>query len=216
MIRLTAGTDRLLLQPWLRPVLLPLKRGLDHLAWIRRGRGLPLLSGHKREIIRDCARRWHAQTLVETGTYLGETVSILRRDFDAIYSIELNPELHAAAARRLRHEPHIKLIQGDSGQVLPTLLPDLRGVVLFWLDGHYSGGMTSGSAVPTPVEAELESIFKAPALQPIVLIDDARLFTGRGGYPSVEELQARVARIAPSYGLVVEADMIVLTPRATP
>jgi hypothetical protein len=204
--------DRLLLTPWLRPILLPLKRGFDYLAWIRRGRHLPLPSGRKRAIIRDYGRRWNAHTLVETGTYMGETVNALQSCFESIYSIELNPDLHRAAAVRFRRQAHIKLLNGDSGQVLPLLLPDLDGAVLFWLDGHYSGGITSGRDVPTPIEAELESIFATDALQPIVLIDDARLFVGSGGYPSVEQLKARAAQIAPSYRVDVDNDMIALTP----
>ena len=206
--------DRALLNPWLRPMLLPLKRWLDHVEWLLRGRTPPLPPPRKQAIILEHMQRWHATTLVETGTYLGETVAALRPHFEHVYSIELDPRLYQAAVSRFRRYAEVRILHGDSGQLVRSLVPELSGTVLFWLDGHYSGGMTALGEAVTPVEAELEAIFRADAsLEPIVLIDDARLFTGEGGYPSIGALLQRTAELAPNYLPEVEGDIVALTPR---
>ena len=79
-------------------------------------------------------------------------------------------------------------MQGDSGNVLNQLVPELNSAALFWLDGHYSGGQTAKGEKECPIYEELKSIL-ASSLEHIVLIDDARLFIGQHDYPTIEELK---------------------------
>ena len=47
----------------------------------------------KRSILLDYRRKYHLRTLVETGTFRGDTVEAGRLYFEEIYSIELSPQI---------------------------------------------------------------------------------------------------------------------------
>jgi hypothetical protein len=85
--------------------------------------------------------------------------------------------------------------------VLPAVLSDIKGACLFWLDGHYSYGKTARGTTDTPILAELAHIFRRANPNDVILIDDARLFTG-GVYPPLRRLNSvlRAGRV----GAVVE------------
>lgn len=68
----------------------------------------------------------------------------LRKEFDRIYSIELDPVLAARAARLFKGRQGIEMMVGDSATVLPLVLERLDDPVLFWLDAHYAGVITAG------------------------------------------------------------------------
>ena len=145
--------------------------------------------------------------LVETGTFEGRTIASCLRSFDRIVSIEIVPELAVKAAARFAHAGHVTIINGDSAIELPRVVASLRGPATFWLDGHYSGEATGRGAVETPVVAELTTILES-ATAAIVLVDDARLFTGTDGYPTLEELRSLAKRLRPSSTFAVARDVI--------
>jgi 16S rRNA A1518/A1519 N6-dimethyltransferase RsmA/KsgA/DIM1 with predicted DNA glycosylase/AP lyase activity len=68
---------------------------------------------------------------------------IHKKKFKRIWSIELDKILFELARKKFQSESHIKIIQGDSGTVLPELLNKLTDPDIFWLDAHYSGGKTA-------------------------------------------------------------------------
>ena len=55
--------------------------------------------------------------------------------------------------------------------------------------------------------AELTTILES-ATAAIVLVDDARLFTGTDGYPTLEELRSLAERLRPSSTFAVARDVI--------
>src|SRR2546421_5711071 len=124
----------------------------------RRSRGWRQALAGRYEVIFEYSRRFGLRTLVETGTLFGDTILATRRHFDRVYSIELSPELHANAKRRLRRFRNVTLLQGDSAEVLPELLEDLEEPCLFWLDAHYSGGVSARGERDSPLRAELAAI----------------------------------------------------------
>jgi hypothetical protein len=67
------------------------------------------------------------------------------------------------------------------------VIPRIEGRCVFWLDGHYSGGATGRGPEDTPIRRELEHIAAAGRVWDVVLIDDARCFDGRNGYPTLDE-----------------------------
>lgn len=166
--------------------------------------------GHilKETFVKKYKRRFKIKTFIETGTYLGEMVSAVKDSFDKIYSIELNEELYKKAKKDFARFDNIEILQGDGGEVLPKLLKSVNEPTLFWLDGHYSAGITSKGGLNTPIMKELEAILKHPVKQHIILIDDARLFNGAGDYPAYDE----IAKIAEKYGYAQETkkDIIVM------
>jgi hypothetical protein len=131
-----------------------------------------------------------------------------RKSFQRIYSIELGTDLYERATERFAAFPHITILQGDSSTMLRHVLERLDKPALFWLDAHYSEGITARGDVDTPIRQELEMIFAHGIKDHVLLIDDARCFTGEKYYPTISELQAFVARHRPGWCFNVEQDII--------
>ena len=113
-----------------------------------------------------------------------------RSGLDEVYSIELAEEFYERAKRRFSGRDHITILQGDSGEVLGSILNKIETPCLFWLDGHYSGGDTAKGTTSTPIQRELDHIVEHPAWRNhVILIDDARLFTGQDDYPTLLALE---------------------------
>jgi hypothetical protein len=150
--------------------------------------------------------------LVETGTYMGDMVAAMSADFDQIHSIELGPDLFEKARQRFAGMAHVQLHQGDSATTLPEVLRRLNGPALFWLDGHYSAGITAKGSKDTPIVEELEAIYRHDAQRHVILIDDARLFDGSADYPTLDNLRKRVTGWSPNAVMAVADDIIRLHP----
>ena len=133
-------------------------------------------------------------TWVETGTYLGGTAKRLAKMASKLYTIEPEPGLYAAAKKLLDSRANVEPIHGRSEDVFPTLLPKLTGDVCFWLDGHYSAGITYKGPQDCPVVEELAAISRnlAAMSKVVVMVDDIRCFDPRipafSQYPSVDVL----------------------------
>ena len=179
--------------------------------WTRmRAGGMPHLI--KQATIRSYASSYGTRTLVETGTCLGEMVHAMRDDFDTIISIELDDWRYRNARRRFAGYPHIEIKHGDNGQNLPSIVANIDGPALFWLDAHYSGGATPRGSQDTPVQAELATILRHAHRGHVILIDDAGYFVGKDGYPTLEEVAQLVRRNCSGYGVEVKCDMIQICP----
>jgi hypothetical protein len=103
---------------------------------------LPTPAIRKRLTLLDALRAGKLQTVVETGTYLGDTSYFLARHGYSVLTIEVEPLLAELARRRFRNLHNVKVLQGDSGTEIRSVLAELSQPALFWLDGHYSGGAT--------------------------------------------------------------------------
>ena len=185
------------------------KQQLDE--WEKNGKPLPPPHIVKQNTIRDYQKQYNIHTLVETGTYLGEMVEALRATFTTIYSVELSEKLYRRAVRKFKKFSGIQLLQGDSSKVLAEIITRLSSPAVFWLDGHYSGGITALGDKECPVIEELQIIFSSPHLH-IILIDDARLFTGTNDYPTINELEQICNNLPHKYRLTTLNDIIRLTP----
>lgn len=169
----------------------------------------------KRCIIKAEARRMGARVLVETGTFLGDTLWCLRKDFDELYSIEIEPRLAEIAAQRFSALTHIHVCQGDSATVLSEVCAQIQLPSLFWLDGHYSGGITGRGGSECPIWGELDGIFATMRAPFGILIDDAWCFGSNPSYPRIEELQEYLLAKKPDYRFYVENDLIFYVPFAS-
>jgi len=130
-------------------------------------------------------------TFVETGTYMATTLIWVQKYFKTSYSIELNHELAEEAQNHFKNQKNVTVIEGDSGNSLEQIVSTDTTKKLFWLDAHYSGGITAQSVDfgHTPISKELERIMSAWVDGSVVLIDDARLFVGKDNYPTIAELE---------------------------
>ncbi len=151
---------------------------------------------------------------METGTYRGDMVEAQKRRFRRIFTIELDARLYERAVARFHADRHVVVLHGDSGRLLPEVIQRLEGPTLFWLDGHYSGGVTARGELDTPVVHELAAILGDPSSQHVVLIDDARCF-GSGDYPSLDEIRRQVQVARPGWNVQTEDDIIRIHAPAT-
>lgn len=158
------------------------------------------------------AKKYGLDVLVETGTYLGDMIKAVKSNFKKVYSIEIDPALHNRAVKMFLREPKIEILLGDSGAVLKELHGKVGDGVIFWLDGHYSGGVTGRGSLDTPIMAELETIFSWPLTKLAILIDDARCFVGQDGYPTIADLREFVLKSKPDWKFEVKHDIIRITP----
>ena len=130
---------------------------------------------------------------IETGTFLGKTTNFLRERYPHVHSIEPEIKLYNRALKRF-HGKNVTLYNDVSENILPKLLKNLFGDVNFWLDGHYSEGITFKGKKDCPVEDEL-NIIEANLNnfnKITILIDDVRCFLPANSqypdYPSIDYL----------------------------
>jgi len=190
------------------PILIAFTRRRVALQWRLRGSPAPPPHVVKQAILLRYQRSRRFRTFVETGTFTGEMIAAMRPYFEQVISIEMAPAIYEATRRRFDGDPRVQLLLGDSGTLLPRVVDTLDHPALFWLDGHYMGGETARAAVDSPVRAELAALLRHPTRGHLILIDDARLFTGADGYPTIEELRAWVERERPGSCVELDADII--------
>jgi hypothetical protein len=159
--------------------------------WARTRVGVPVPGSIKRRVI---ARLLPKDALfIETGTYLGETAEFFRRRGHEVVTIEVHKPLYDHIAPRLT-QLGVTALHGDSGVILDNVMKHVGNrTVFFWLDGHYSGGITGkATSYETPIRMELQAIANfirtRPSTKPIIAIDDARCFGSMLGYPTLSDL----------------------------
>ena len=108
----------------------------------------------------------------------------------------------------LWYDKKITILQGDSGKVLFDLCIQITEPAIFWLDGHYSEGITAKGDKFCPIYEELSAIFQSQKLPHVLLIDDARLFIGKNDYPTISDLTDFILRNRPEASVSSENDII--------
>jgi len=131
-------------------------------------------------------RAFNADTFFETGTGFGFGVQVARTvPFKLIFSVEIM----AAEVERLRpafsSDPRVHLLAGRSIDLMPQVLPQIPGNIIFWLDAHFPGahhhvqGYDAEKDLDTrlPLEKELALIKQLrPGKRDVILIDDLRIY----------------------------------------
>jgi hypothetical protein len=193
------------------PIRLALRRrrqGRILFRWESQGRPVPPPPIVKHGLIKSYAKRFGCRYLVETGTWHGDTVEASLNTFDKIWTIELAPHFAEVARQRFAGNAKVHILEGDSAQLLRTVIPKLDQPTLFWLDGHYSGGATAKGSVECPIYQELEAFFAGRPDRDVILIDDARDFVGARDYPTIGELRDHVRSKSKDLELYVADDVI--------
>lgn len=179
--------------------------------WERKGKPIPPPHIVKQKVLREYAKIYGIRVLVETGTYFGDMVEAMKVDFDRIYSIELDKDLYEKALMRFKGIDNIELVHGDSGTELERIMDKINQATLFWLDGHYSAGVTSRGEKDTPIFEELRHILNATDRGHVIIIDDARLFGTDPAYPSIEDLSKFIKSKRANLDIAVQDDSIRIT-----
>ena len=130
---------------------------------------------------------------VETGTYKGDTSALISVDSKKVYTIEPADQLFKDAKQRFSTTSNVEVIHGTSEEVFPKLLPTLHGDINFWLDGHYSTGVTFQGSKDCPLLEELAEIERNlnNFSQIVILVDDVRYCVNPSvhqfsGYPKLD------------------------------
>jgi len=185
----------------------------DIAKWERCGKPIPPPHIVKQRTLKYYAEKFNLNLFVETGTYYGDMVEAMKDNFQQIYSIELSEKLYELAKIRFNAEKNIILIQGDSGTALRNLINKIEQPTLFWLDGHYSGGVTAKSDQNTPILQELSHIFNAKVLPHVVIIDDAYSFETDPSYPNINKLVDFIKSNRPNTNIEIKDNIIRILPK---
>ncbi|MGY4473588.1 hypothetical protein [Bradyrhizobium sp. USDA 3364] len=125
---------------------------------------------------------------VETGTNLGHTTAFVAKHFAKVHTIELSRSLHEDTKRKLSHIRNIDFIHGDSAEVLRDLCATIEEPAVFYLDAHWSGGVTAHGDEEVPLYHELASIARRPFCD-LIIVDDYRLFGKKGKTGTIGHVQ---------------------------
>jgi hypothetical protein len=159
-------------------------------------------------------------TLVETGTFKGDTAHTLNAEFDRIFTVELSEGLATQAKQRLKRFSNVSVCHESSVPFLSRLKDELRGEAkLYWLDAHWCVAEgTAGEQSQCPLLDELAAIGELNASSAI-LIDDARLFMTippapheTTHWPSFDAIIKALFASSPIHKVMVLNDVIVFYP----
>jgi hypothetical protein len=159
---------------------------------------------------------------VETGTFEGNTIELVRPVFGKIHSVELSPHYFTKAQDRFREVPAVHLAQGPSPAFLSSHREEfVAEPILFWLDAHWcAADQTGGENAQSPLLEELNAIGE---LHPssVVLIDDARLYLcppsrphRSADWPDFHDVTQRLLRLSANHRLMVLNDVILFYPES--
>lgn len=173
--------------------------GRDLQRWQRERVG-PVPHLLKQRVVLEYAALSRARVFVETGTYYGDMLQACLDHFDQLISLEIEKHFYQRAWRRLQRDPKVTLLHGDSGKLLPEVLRRIDRPCVFWLDAHYSCGLTGKAELETPICSELEAILSHP-VRHTILIDDANAFDGTHDYPTLAWIENTARRTGYSMSL---------------
>lgn len=119
---------------------------------------------------------------VETGALYGHTALHAAHYFERAFTIELSDELYGFIKPAEKVLPNLSVNHGNSKDVLPTLLPQLDGPCVFFLDAHWSGDnstdweASSFSGYPSETAHGGSSAAPSPEEQKPILHEFAQIF----------------------------------------
>jgi len=131
--------------------------------------------GMPEELVILLQKNYSLNKFVETGTYYGNTAIWATKYFKNVSTIEFSEELFQVTSSKYKDFRSVEFLLGDSRSQLSKLINSIDEQALFWLDAHWSGGVTYGKEDQCPLLEEIEIINRSP-LNHFILIDDARLF----------------------------------------
>lgn len=159
------------------------------------------------------------QVFVETGTHYGATALWAVQHFNKVITIEFSKKIYDQVLKRHSQVKNIEFLFGHSKEQIQSVVPKLKEPALFWLDAHWSGGITYGEGDECPLLEELQ-IINNSEFDHFILIDDARLFVSPPARPHKVDEWPNISEVIKSlnsgksrYTVIVE-DVIVSVPES--
>ena len=124
--------------------------------------------------------------------------------------------MYDGAVTRFASNPRVQVVNGDSGTELPRHV-DRSRPTLYYLDAHWSGGVTAGEEIDCPIRDELAALAHGNP-DDCIVIDDAHLFEtppawrDASKWPPMAELRELLAEIHPRHHVSVVADQVIAVP----
>jgi len=169
------------------------------------------------EVAKEYRDRYGLRYFIETGIGQSDTRAYnLAPLFRMAWALEVDPETCAIARERSDGISNLVICEGSSPESLQKILP-LDGPCLYWLDAHWVGG-GERPAIECPLLAEL-AVIGRHYRGDVVLIDDARQFTGvptpphdPAKWPSVSDIVSVTAELPVVVFVDRERDLIEILP----
>jgi GT2 family glycosyltransferase len=161
------------------------------------------------------------EVFVETGTFEGDAIALVRKYFDLIHSVEISPEYYAHCQSRFKGDAAVHLHLGDSRKVVAELKKVFSGKsALFWFDAHWCVAQdTGGEKSQCPLLEEISAVGKLND-RSVIMIDDARLFASPppqpheiSQWPRLDQVIDGLRAVSGSHELKIFNDVIVFAPR---
>jgi hypothetical protein len=151
-------------------------------------------------------------TFVETGTYLGGSVSTaLECGFETIYSIDISDTYKERNKWLFKTDialGKVRLLYGDSVDVLPDVMKNIINTPsVFWLDAHFDIFSDKCGKYKTPILKELECISISNVKNHTIMIDDVRMFKNNKEWDvsvTLDDIVNMLMKINPNYKIVYE------------
>ena len=137
-----------------------------------------------KDLVEFLSRHLPFEIFVETGTYKGDSIELIKPYFKRFYSVELSEYYFNVSKDRFADDPMVRIIRGNAPDEVRRLQPEISETsVMYWLDSHWCDAQaTEGLTSQCTLLDELRAIDTLNR-DSVVLIDDARLFLSPPGSP---------------------------------
>jgi len=174
--------------------------------------------GPPQELILNLATEFLVKDFIETGTYYGETAVWASKVFERVSTMENSQEIYEITKNKHQGINNIEFLFGDSRALLDKVVGKLAEPAIFWLDAHWSGGLTYGDDDQCPLVEEIK-IIDSSSLDHFIFIDDARLFLSSPQpphnihqWPTISDLIFALKSTSPNKFIVIIEDVIIAVP----
>ncbi len=142
----------------------------------------------------------------------------LRKGFRQLYTIQYAAdEINVVATASIKGR-QTTVQEGSISKVLKDTVEALQEPALIWLDGSCHSNAENADTSKEDSDStgfgmydELDSLLTSSQMN-VICINDARLFKGKNGYPSVEQIEDIVRNSRRPYMIFVREDMIHILP----
>lgn len=174
--------------------------------------------GPPQELMLNLSTEFHIKYFTETGTYYGGTAIWASQLFEKVSTIENSKEIYEITKNKYQGIDNVEFLLGDSRNLLEKVVDSLTEPGIFWLDAHWSGGLTYGNDDQCPLVEEIEIINRS-SLDHFIFIDDARLFLSSpqpphniDQWPTISDLVFALKSTFSNKFIVIIEDVIIAVP----
>lgn len=158
--------------------------------------------------LREVAKRYNCNCLVEFGSYQGDCALFLEKDFQKIITIEPVKEYYDLSKEKLKKLGNLEIHNKKSLDFIKNDLDKIQDyTTLFWLDSHVQPPYQKNAS--NDLFTEVKNIFNSYSGKYVLLIDDYRLWSK---FCHINDLISLLEKN--SSELVETSDMVLAVPKS--